>query len=626
MDKRNEKMAGLGAAVAAAGLLLNLLLVARTGLLALSALLPLYALALAAALLVAARLRLQRLAEEDQRDVELARRELPAAGLFTAEAGAGAFSHARSRDEFERWVVPLFAPALALGLGGAIFWLSRRWQAPAALPAQPLLAAAFLAGESFILFLLSRFLLGLSRATATRLLRGPGAYLGLAGLANLPVIAAALATEAEFPAADRGAALALLALLLLLTVELLFRTIATLYRRAPADAPATGYESRLAGLLTDPAAWTRSVASALDYQFGFELSETWLYRFLRRALLPLALLNLLVLYGFTCVVFLGPEEEGFRELFGQPQPDTGRLASGAHLKWPWPFETVRRFPARRIRSFSVGFAAEPGARPPALILWTVPHYKAEDQFLVASPAETSSATGAVAEAAVPVNLVSVNLPVEYQITNLFQYAYQHAEPDRLMEQLAYRCVTLELAGRDLFALLGADREQTGRALQARLQREADRHELGVQVLLVGLAGVHPPVGVAEAFESVVGAVEEKETALLGAQAYRNQTVPTAAANADRLRAESTAYRTRRTELAQAETQQFSQRLAAYARSPAVFRSRLYLDAVGGALAPLRKYIVATEASRDVLIFNLEEKQNLDWLDLGAKPAEKAGAK
>ena len=48
--------------------------------------------------------------------------------------------------------------------------------------------------------------------------------------------------------------------------------------------------------------------------------------------------------------------------------------------------------------------------------------------------------------------------------------------------------------------------------------------------------------------------------------------------------------------------------------------------MGGALAPLRKYIVATEASRDVLIFNLEEKQNLDWLDLGAKPEVKDKSK
>ena len=626
MDKRNEKMAGLGAAVAAAGLLLNLLLAGRTALLALPALLPFYALALAVALLVAARLRLQRLAEEEERDAVLARREAPDAGLFAAESEAGAFTQARSRNEFERWVLPWLAPALAIGLGVWIYLVARHLRAPAGAPTQPLLAAAFLAGESFALFLVSRFLIGLSREAPARLLRGLGAYLGLAGLANLPVLAAALAAEAEVPAADRGVALVLIGILLVLVVELLFRTVAALYRRARPGVPATVYESRLAGLLTDPSAWTRNVASALDYQFGFQVSETWLYRFLRRALLPLALLNLLVLYAFTCVVFLGPEEAGILERFGRPRPDAWQLASGAHLKWPWPFETVRRFPARRIRSFSVGFVADPKAPPPPLILWTVPHYKEEDLFLVANQAESAAATGAVAEAAVPVNLVSVNLPVEYQITNLFQYAYQHAEPDRLIEQLAYRCVTLELAGRDLFAVLGAGREATAHALLVRLQAETERHCLGVQVRFVGLAGVHPPVGVAAAYESVVGAVEEKEASILSAQAHRNRTQPAAAANAARIQAEAVAYRARRMEIARAEANQFTQRLAANARSPAVFRSRLYLDTLGSALTGLRKYIVATDNAHEVLIFNLEEKLNLDWMDLGAKPEEKTKPK
>ncbi|MCX6996409.1 MAG: protease modulator HflK [Kiritimatiellaeota bacterium] len=626
MDKRNEKLAWLGAAVAVAGLLLNLLLATRTGLLALPTLLPIHALALAVALLVAARLRLLRLAGEEQRDVALARREAPDAGLFAAETEAGAFTQARSRNEFERWLLPWFAPALAVGLGLWAYLLARRLSALAGMPTQPLLAAAFLAGESFILFLVSRFLIGLSRETPARLLRGIGAYLGLAGLANLPVLAAALAAEAEFTAADRGVALGLVGLILVLVVELFFRTIAALYRRARPGTPATVYESRLAGLLTDPSAWTHSVASALDYQFGFQVSETWLYRFLRRALLPLALLNLLVLYACTCVVFLGPEEEGILERFGRPRPDAWQLASGAHLKWPWPFETVRRFPARRIHTFSVGFVAEPQAQPPTLILWTMPHYREEDAFLVANQAESAAATGAVAEAAVPVNLVSVNLPVEYQITNLFQYAYRHAEPDRLIEQLAYRSVTLELAGRDLFAVLGAGQEQTTRALLTRLQGETDRHQLGVQVLFVGLAGVHPPVGVADAFESVVGAVEEKEASLLNAQAHRNRTLPAAAAQAARIQMESVAYRTRRMEIARAEANQFTQRLAANDRSPAVFRARLYLDTLGGALTGIRKYIIATAGAREVLTFNLEEKPNLDWMDLGAKPEEKAKKK
>ena len=52
------------------------------------------------------------------------------------------------------------------------------------------------------------------------------------------------------------------------------------------DVFSTAYESKLAAAFSDPAGWTRNVAQALDYQFGFKVSDTGLFRLLQRALLP----------------------------------------------------------------------------------------------------------------------------------------------------------------------------------------------------------------------------------------------------------------------------------------------------------------------------------------------------
>ena len=155
-----------------------------------------------------------------------------------------------------------------------------------------------------------------------------------------------------------------------------------------------------------------------------------------------------------------------------------------------------------------------------------------------------------------------------------------------------------------------------------MQQAADRQRLGVEIVFVGLAGVHPPLGVAAAFESVVGATEEREASILAAQGYRNSTVPLASANAARLGSEAVAYRVRRAELAQAEAQQFTRRLEASLRAPTVFRRRAYFDTLSDSLSGIRKYIVAAESEHDVLIFNLEEKLNLDWMNLGGPPPEK----
>src|SRR6202162_1206257 len=103
------------------------------------------------------------------------------------------------------------------------------------------------------------------------------------------------------------------------------------------------YESRLVGLLGQPEGLITTAAQALDYQFGFKVSETWFYRFFRRALGVLVLLQLGALLLSTCVVFIEAGEQGLLERFGRPVTDRTLLEPGAHLKCPWPIDKVYRF-------------------------------------------------------------------------------------------------------------------------------------------------------------------------------------------------------------------------------------------------------------------------------------------
>ena len=124
-----------------------------------------------------------------------------------------------------------------------------------------------------------------------------------------------------YPPADRIGAMVLAAFLAILAVENFFNFLGEIYRpRRQGGESCRSYESRLGGLLTEPGTWARNVAGSLDYQFGFKVSDTWLYHFLEDALLPLVIFQCLVLYLLSCLVFLGPDEEGILERFGRPIP------------------------------------------------------------------------------------------------------------------------------------------------------------------------------------------------------------------------------------------------------------------------------------------------------------------
>ncbi len=606
MDKRNERIALLAGVVAGIWLAVDFALARVTQLRVLPALLPYPALALAIAGVVYLRERFTRRVDEEKRDAALAAAEKVSGSIFDEQENEESFSIAHTRKQFERFLVPAIAPLLAAGLALWVWVLVRQLHQPGNAPEQRLLTAAVLAGQAFTTFLLSRYLLGSQ-------MRGPGIAHGVICIATFLAGVATLASEIGYPPADLLATIVLTAFAGILAIEFAINSLAELYRpRSRGSAVCRSFESRIGGLLTEPGAWARNVAGALDYQFGFKVSETWLFRFLETALLPLVLFQLVVLYLLSCLVFLAPDETGILEHFGRP---VAQLASGAHLKLPWPFETVRRFPTKRVLAFRIG-QGQAGQVEPSVIVWSVPHIQGEEQFLVAAPRSGTDTN------TVPVNLVSFNIPVEYQITNIFAFAYNHANAPQLIEQIAYRSLTQEAASRDLFELMGDGKTRIAQALQQRIQAEVDRRQLGIRIEFIAFQGVHPPTQVAEAFESVIGAIEQKEASILTAHAGAGRTLTLAAAEGAKATFEATGYRAQRTEISVAEAQRFLIQAQTAVKSPRVFRTNLYLGVIAEALADTRKYIVPASAINEVIQLNFEEKLRPELFDLGTTGEKK----
>lgn len=615
---RNEKLLLTSLVLVLLGIVIDALLWSRTQLHTLHALYPYLTLNAILCAVLWARLRFKRLAEEEIRDQASLEAKQKGGSLFQREEqDLDPISFVHARAQFEKWFIPSLAPILALIMG---YWGWRLYPPIGTLfdaPMQRFFAAAVLFGQSFVLFLFGRFFLGLGRLPTDRLLRGAGTALLLSSLASSLSAIAAMIAELAWEPADLWMRRILAAYLWVLAAEYVINTIAYLYRPKRKGEAVTTYESRITALLTDPQTWTHSLAQTLDYQFGFQVSETGFYRFVRRALLPLLFVQALLLYGLSAIVVLGPEEEAILERFGDPFDTAGeprQLSSGIHFKWPWPFETARRHPVRRILSTHVGFEKDPDDPRPPLMLWTQPHYLSEDSFIVASRDLMSANLDDEDDAAVPVNFITVNIGIEYKITDLYQYIYVNSDADSLLQLAAHRAVTRELAGRDLIELLGPQRKEAGDQIFVALQAAADELKLGVEILFLGLHGTHPPIPVSPAFEAVIGSLEERETSILEANAYQNRTLPLAAAEADELTWRAQADRARQTDFAAAEAELFQTRLAIHNELPRVYTSRLYLETLERALAPVRKYIVATSPDLEVLILNLEERMRPELFD------------
>jgi HflK protein len=567
-------------------------------------------------------------------EVEELKKARSDSALF-ADAAGETFPVRRSREQFERFLVPGFTILLLLLQGGAAFggW---RWLDSSAAPLleRTTLTLALYGLCGLILFLLGSYSARLARLDRQRLLRPGASYLMLGAVMCFLVAAAEAAAYFGFPRIDLYVARAFCVVLALTAVETLVGLVFEIYRpRVKGQAARLLYESRLIGLLGEPGGLITTAAQALDYQFGFKVSETWFYRFLEKALSWIILLQLAALWASTTFVVIEPGEQALLERFGKPVAGRAVLDPGLHFKWPWPADRVYRYPTRAVQSFVVGIVADPEQEKQKTIVWTRPHYREELNMLVASRDESARSEIPGVERSVPANLIVVSIPVQYQITNLVNWAYEHANASNVLVHLANREVVRYLVNVDFDSVMSSQRRAAAEALRDRIQARADELKLGVQILFVGLQDIHPPLGtkalqVAEAFEKVVGAMQQKQTNILAAQAYEAQRIPLAHAEATNITTQARSDQALRVATATAEASRFASQLAAFQASPRVYRERTYLETLVNALPGARKYVLAATNTQDIVVLNLEESVRSDLLTGtilppdATKPAEK----
>ena len=561
--------------------------------------------------------------EENERSEKLEIDELSRtrgeSSLFETKDGE-VFPARRSREQFEKFFVPGFAVLLfIIEAGGAwVLWRSIGKGNTSIIDVRAMASLSLFAIFALLLFLIGRFSVTMARLEDHRLLR-PGASFILAGAYVCFFTALAItAVKTQYPHADVWLARGFCILLGVMAAEILLTLLLEIYRpRVRGKISRPLYDSRLIGILAQPESLFTTAAQTLDYQFGFKVSETWFFKLLKENLPILILAQLVILLLSTCVVFVDAGEQAVLEHFGKP---VEAFTAGVHFKWPWPADKVYRYRTAQIQSLYVGF--EPDTNEVKTILWTVAHNK-EQNFLVAThmadtvASETPEETGIFDQAlkAPPVSLITVSIPIQFEITNVMQWAYHNSDATNLLGDLAYREVVHFLVGQDIDNVLSQGRLEAAQELQGRIQDDADAHDLGVKVLFVGLQDIHPPTPVASDYEKVVGAEQIRLSTNLVAQAYAimatslSQAQAVATTNA----AEANRFQLVTEQYSRADL--FTNQIAAYLSAPAVYKQRAYYTMFVEATKSSRKYVMLVTNVQPNLYIDLQDKIRADLLNL-----------
>jgi membrane protease subunit HflK len=100
----------------------------------------------------------------------------------------------------------------------------------------------------------------------------------------------------------------------------------------------------------------------------------------------------------------------------------------------------------------------------------------------------------------------------------------------------------------------------------------------------------------EAFKRVETAKQGKDTALNNANKYRNEKIPTAEAEADKIIKDAEAYKAQRINEATGQVARFNAMYEEYIKNPTVTKQRMYFEAMENVLPDLE---IIIDSSSDV---------------------------
>jgi regulator of protease activity HflC (stomatin/prohibitin superfamily) len=525
------------------------------------------------------------------------------------------------------------------------------------------------AGVAFVAFIAARWISGYTRVREWQLLRGGASYLMstflVATLLFAGAAAVAIVKETTF---FEWLARLVPWMMILVGGEILLTALLAAYRpKRPGEIPRPAFDSRFLGLLTAPESLGQVVGELINYQFGVEVSRSWFYQMLGRAVTPLTIFAGAVLFALSTLVIVGPDEQGTVLRFGALA--RGPLGPGMHLKAPWPIETSEIYPTGKVLQLTIS-SDKLGRfeKKREGLLWTGGDDDAAKMglefFLCAS--ETGSGSGS------SLSLLVADVIVQYRIGDLVKFLEGSTSARESIELVTQQEASNYFAGKTLEELLSKGRTEGGPELQKRIQARVDALGLGFEIVDVGVTTLQPPPGkVAREFHRQIGAQQERETLVQLAYKDAIKTLAMVAGAVDRSRkineaiirlddsrtaaAEAAAKigareilpltaqqlakqeleieellgeargeaaeivhkarsdRWKKTIGERSALERFAGQLLAYKAAPAYFRTKQYLEVLANSLVDRRKVVIAGDKG-DLPVLNLDFSDPTNAID------------
>ena len=278
---------------------------------------------------------------------------------------------------------------------------------------------------------------------------------------------------------------------------------------------------------------------------------------------------------FTSMFTVNDKQQAVITTFGAV---TGTpVGSGLHFKLPFGIQKARLVDVNVYQKIEIGYESLPNGESRSV------------------PAESKMITG-------DYNIVNVDFFVEYKVSDPIQYLFASREPEIILKNVAQGQIRNVISSYFVDDILTTGKLEIQSKVREAIMDELEAYQIGLVLTEIRIQDAEPPTAeVIAAFKSVESAKQNKETTINQANAYKEQQVPVAKAEADQLTQNAEYLKQNRINTANKQVAMFEAMYAQYALNPLITRERMYFEAMEQVLQGIKVYINTTGNDTSMLL-------------------------
>lgn len=262
-----------------------------------------------------------------------------------------------------------------------------------------------------------------------------------------------------------------------------------------------------------------------------------------------------IFWLIQCIYTVQPDERGVELRFGKPKEEVSLPGLHFHL---WPMDQVQ------------------------IVKVTM-----QQQNIGGTTSSSSSGLMLSGDQ----NIINVQFSVFFTVSDPKAYLFNVENPAETLQQVAESAMREVVGRRPAQDAFRKERQAIETEVKQIVQNTMDNYKVGVLISAVTIQAVAPPREVADAFEEVQRADQDKDRLIEESNQYTNQKLGQARGQAAQLREEGAAYKDRVVKDADGDSQRFLSVYNEYVKAPQVTRERIFLETMESVLKNSNKVLL-----------------------------------